>query len=71
MKRGTGILGCVIFVTAFAACNNNKNSMLYKDVQLTSDQAGHVIHNTQVFSPDDEWIVFDSRNNENAIGSTS
>lgn len=71
MKRGTGILGCVIFVTAFTACNNNKNSMLYKDVQLTSDQAGHVIHNTQVFSPDDEWIVFDSRNNENAIGSTS
>lgn len=71
MKIGIRLLGCVMFVGALAACNNNSSSMLYKEVQLTADQSGHVIHNTQVFSPNDEWIVFDSRNNENAIGSTS
>lgn len=70
MREGNNLISCVIFIAALAACNNNKNSMDYKEVQLTFDQSGHVIHNTQVFSPDNEWIVFDSRNNENAINST-
>lgn len=35
--------------------------------QLTTDAAGHLIHNSQVFSPDGNWIVFDSRNDETRL----
>lgn len=74
MHPGSGMnifrwLGCVIFIALNYACNNEEQ-MLYKEVQLTFDATGHTIHNTQVFSPDNEWIAFDGRNDENAIGST-
>jgi hypothetical protein len=35
--------------------------------QLTFSPEGHTLHHTQVFSPDDRWIVFDSRNQDDAI----
>ena len=40
------------------------------EIQLTSDNQGHTLHNVQVFSPNDEWIVYDSRNIDSEIGST-
>jgi len=40
------------------------------EIQLTFGDYGHTIHNYQVFSPDDRWIVFDSRNFDNQISST-
>lgn len=40
------------------------------EIQITSDSQGHTLHNTQVFSPDDKWIVYDSRNKDSEIGST-
>jgi hypothetical protein len=43
----------------------------YKEVQLTHGNSGHTLHNTQCFSKDDQWIVFDSRNNDTQITSTS
>ncbi len=46
----------------------NRNEL--KIMQLTSDQAGHTIHNTECFSPDDQWIVYDGRNNDTMISST-
>ena len=39
-------------------------------MQLTFDNSGHTIHNTECFSPDDQWIVFDTRNNDTMISST-
>ena len=42
----------------------------FKMMQLTHDNGGHTIHNTQCFSQDDEWIVFDTRNNDTMISST-
>lgn len=39
-------------------------------MQLTHDKGGHTIHNTQCFSPDDQWIVYDTRNNDTLIAST-
>jgi hypothetical protein len=45
--------------------------MNFTEVQLTSDAAGHCLNTTQVFSKDDEWIVFDGRNYDSLIGSTS
>jgi Tol biopolymer transport system component len=40
------------------------------EIQLTNDALGHTIHHTQVFSPDDQWIVFDTRNYDDQIAST-
>lgn len=39
-------------------------------MQLTYDNGGHTIHNTECFSPDDQWIVYDTRNNDTMIAST-
>jgi hypothetical protein len=43
--------------------------MEYKEHQLTSDAMGHTINPSQIFSPDDQWIVFDTRNDDTGIGS--
>lgn len=42
----------------------------FKPMQLTHNSSGHTIHNTQCFSPNDEWIVYDTRNVDSMIGST-
>lgn len=38
--------------------------------QLTFGNQGHFLHTTQVFSPDDQWIAYDSRNKDSHIGRT-
>ena len=42
----------------------------FKPMQLTHGNIGHTLHNTQCFSPNDEWIVYDTRNADSMIGST-
>ena len=42
----------------------------FKLMQITHDSGGHTINNTQCFSPDDQWIVYDTRNNDSQISST-
>ena len=44
--------------------------MKFQEIQLTKDASGHCINTTQCFSPDDQWIVFDTRNCDSLIGST-
>src|SRR4051812_4781284 len=40
-----------------------KATMTYpKEVQLTKDDQGHMINESQCFSKDDSWIVYDTRN---------
>ena len=39
-------------------------------MQLTFENSGHTIHNTQCFSHDDKWIVYDARNNDTMLAST-
>ncbi|MHA4812486.1 DUF3748 domain-containing protein [Flavitalea flava] len=39
----------------------------YKEIQLTKDPSGHTVNSTQCFSPDDKWIVYDSRNEDGGI----
>ena len=41
--------------------------MNYKEIQLTNDPSGHCINTSQCFSPDDRWIVYDSRNADTGI----
>src|SRR6188768_2576363 len=42
----------------------------FKITQLTHDNSGHTIHNSQCFSQDDEWIVYDTRNDDGMIAGT-
>ncbi|HRN56631.1 MAG TPA: DUF3748 domain-containing protein [Agriterribacter sp.] len=44
--------------------------MRFTETQLTHDSYGHFLNSTQVFSPDDEWIVYDTRNDDGGIGVT-
>ncbi|MDR3714310.1 MAG: DUF3748 domain-containing protein [Puia sp.] len=41
--------------------------MDYKEIRLTNDPAGHCLNSTQCFSRDDQWIVYDSRNEDGGI----
>jgi len=41
-----------------------------QEIQLTSDKKGHFLHTTQYFSPDNSWIVYDTRNDGAHIGRT-
>ena len=42
-----------------------------KAEQLTFGAYGHTLHHQQVISPDGQWIVYDTRNEDSAIGTTS
>ncbi|WP_461091728.1 DUF3748 domain-containing protein [Spirosoma gilvum] len=41
------------------------------ETQLTFEAKGHTLNNNQVFSPDDHWIVYDTRNIDTGLGQTS
>lgn len=44
--------------------------MRVDEIQLTTARQGHLVHHTQVFSPDGQWVVFDTRNDDTHIGRT-
>jgi hypothetical protein len=45
--------------------------MKFEEIQITKDASGHCLNSTQCFSPDDQWIVYDGRNDDTQIGSTA
>ena len=64
-----------LFAACFLALSGHSQSSFFtlhqfKIMQLTHDSSGHTIHNSECFSPDDNWIVYDSRNYDTLIGST-
>src|SRR5690606_14308950 len=44
--------------------------MTHQEIQLTDEPAGHMLHNSQVFSKDGKWIVYDTRNHDTQIART-
>ncbi len=44
--------------------------MKFEEIQLTADTKGHCLHNTQCFSPDNQWLVYDTRNHDTLISRT-
>jgi hypothetical protein len=61
----------LLLLYAGASCPlKPQNKMDYKERQLTFDAKGHTINNIQIFSPNDEWIVYDTRNDDGHIGRT-
>lgn len=61
-----GLMGILIL----SSCSTD-TTMNFTEKQLTSEEKGHTIHNTQCFSGDGKWIVFDTRNDDTKIGSTA
>ncbi|MET0392783.1 MAG: DUF3748 domain-containing protein [Chitinophagaceae bacterium] len=43
--------------------------MSYQEIQLTHAAGGHCLNTTQCFSPDDQWIVYDNRNDDTQLAS--
>jgi uncharacterized protein DUF3748/WD40 repeat protein len=52
-------------------CSKQIETTAMKEIQLTTGEYGHTLNATQVFSPDDQWIVYDTRNVDTGIISTS
>ncbi|MBX3241295.1 MAG: DUF3748 domain-containing protein [Chitinophagaceae bacterium] len=50
------------------SCSAEKKQL--KEIQLTDGAYGHFLNSTQAFSPDDKWIVYDTRNDDGGIGVT-
>ena len=61
-------LPAISFMQAFSQPQIIAKNVLV--IQLTHDPNGHTIHNTECFSPDDQWIVYDGRNFDSLISST-
>ncbi|WP_221622271.1 DUF3748 domain-containing protein [Larkinella rosea] len=68
MNFRIGWLLCGVGIQACAPKPHLK--MNFTEHQLTFDTKGHTIHNNQAFSPSDEWLVYDTRNQDGGIGST-
>src|SRR5690606_37839052 len=51
-------------------CQNDRPTMKFNEIHLTDAPQGHTLHNTQVFSKDGKWIVYDTRNDDTQIGRT-
>lgn len=56
----------------FCSCGlTQKENMNYQEKQLTNDVKGHLLNTTQCFSADGKWLVYDTRNDDSKIASTS
>lgn len=56
------ICGCLLL-----SCKSNPTTM-YKIETLTQSDRGHTLHHNSVFNFNNEWIVFDARNDDTKIG---
>ncbi|WP_057935684.1 DUF3748 domain-containing protein [Algoriphagus resistens] len=48
--------------------NSTLDSLLIEEIQLTHLPQGHFLNQRQAFSPDNEYLVFDNRNDDSQIG---
>src|SRR5690606_40531376 len=67
------ILYLLLSLFYLQSCMNNqeKNTNTNEITMLTSSDMGHTLHHNNAFSKDDEWIVFDGRNDDTKIGETA
>jgi hypothetical protein len=45
-----------------------QNKPVLQEIQLTNESKGHMLNQRQAFSPDDQFLVFDNRNDDSKIG---
>ena len=67
----------IVLVFILSNCNTKPSNSegdssnmikLVKEVQVTEAPAGHFLNQRQAFSPDDEYLAFDNRNDDSKIG---
>tara|TARA_R110000737_G_scaffold347363_1_gene378754 strand:+ start:997 stop:2394 length:1398 start_codon:yes stop_codon:yes gene_type:complete len=61
-------LGVALTLASCGSPNTPEINMNLKEHQLTSDAKGHYLNQRQAFSPDDQWLVYDNRNDGSQIG---
>ncbi len=62
---------CLLILFAFNACfSEGESNMNFQEKQLTNQEMGHLLNPTQCFSPDGNWLAYDTRNDGRKIGST-
>lgn len=63
---GTALQAAVLLAAMLTTAGCAKGT----EMQLTSNPRGHLLHNTQCWSPDNQWIVYDNRPRGTMISST-
>lgn len=61
---------CVVCVNGIFVFSCSETNLMKEEIQLTSGAYGHMLNPTQVFSPDDQWLAYDTRNDITHIGRT-
>jgi hypothetical protein len=54
----------------WSGCKKQDEKYIMQEMILTTGKYGHTLNATQVFSPDDLWILYDTRNEDSHIQST-
>lgn len=62
------VIGTAAWLTGCQTPPSHDNSMNLKEYQLTQDPKGHFLNQRQAFSPYDQWLVYDNRNDDSKIG---
>ncbi len=62
---GAAIGGIII-----QGCMMNTKTKIWTENQITTEEYGHFLNLTQSFAPDDQWIIYDTRNADPDIGRT-
>jgi len=71
-RRGLSVLAICISAMLTPGCFTKPidPTLGVNEEQLTFDYKGHYLNSAQCFSPDDKWIVYDTRVDPEKIGST-
>src|SRR5687767_15856084 len=54
-----------------SGCQKKIRKYIMQERILTTGKYGHTLNATQVFSPDNLWVLYDTRNEDSHIQSTS
>lgn len=61
-KAAAGLAGLVLLAAPAVPCVElSPKTMNSRETQVTTNRCGHILTNTGVWSPDSQWIVYDTR----------
>ena len=60
----------ILIALVLSQCSGRAKTYM-KEIQLTNGDYGHTLNSAQVFSSDDEWVLYDTRNDDTHISRTS